>query len=61
MHVDLSVPDRGKEVERLVELGATRVADKDGWGIRWTVPTDPEGNEFCVAGESSALIRGQSD
>ena len=49
MHVDLAAPDRETEVARLVELGATRVADKDEWGYEWTVLQDPEGNEFCVA------------
>lgn len=49
MHVDLAAPDREAEVARLVELGATRVADMDEWGYQWTVLHDPEGNEFCVA------------
>ena len=49
MHVDLAAPDREAEVTRLVELGATRVADVDEWGYEWTVMQDPEGNEFCVA------------
>ncbi len=33
---------------RLLELGATRVADQDEWGHRWTVMQDPEGNEFWI-------------
>ncbi|GAA2479861.1 VOC family protein [Streptomyces thermolineatus] len=40
---------RDAEVQRLMELGATLVADlrkPDGWG--WVVLADPEGNEFCV-------------
>jgi hypothetical protein len=49
MHVDMTAPDREAEVARLVELGATRVADMDEWGYQWTVLQDPEGNEFCVA------------
>jgi hypothetical protein len=49
MHVDLAAPNREDEVARLVELGATRVADVDEWGYQWTVLLDPEGNEFCVA------------
>ena len=49
MHVDLAAPDREAEVARLVELGATRVADMDEWGYQWTVLQDQEGNEFCVA------------
>lgn len=39
----------GEEVERLLGLGATLVADHrkpDGWG--WVVLADPEGNEFCI-------------
>ncbi|MGK5551787.1 VOC family protein [Actinomadura kijaniata] len=46
---------REEEVERLLALGATLVADRrepDGTG--WAVLADPEGNEFCV-------LRGESD
>ncbi|MDI3417372.1 VOC family protein [Streptomyces luteolus] len=46
---------REQEVERLLGLGATFVADHrspDGTG--WVVLADPEGNEFCV-------LRGESD
>jgi hypothetical protein len=49
MHLDLMAPDPEAEVSRLVELGATRVADMDEYGYTWTVMADPEGNEFCVA------------
>ena len=51
MHVDLAAADREAEVARLVELGATRVADMEEWGYAWTVLHDPEGNEFCIAQE----------
>ncbi|MGW4811710.1 VOC family protein [Kitasatospora cineracea] len=40
---------RDPEVDRLLALGATLVADRrnaDGTG--WVVLADPEGNEFCV-------------
>ena len=40
---------RDEEVERILALGATLVADRrnpDGTG--WAVLADPEGNEFCV-------------
>ncbi|MGC0415019.1 VOC family protein [Embleya sp. AB8] len=40
---------RDEEVDRLLGLGATLVADRrkpDGAG--WAVLADPEGNEFCV-------------
>ena len=53
VHVDLAAADREAEVARLVELGATVVADKDEWGHRWTVLLDPEGHEFCVGAERS--------
>lgn len=46
---------REKEIERLLNLGATLVADRrepDGAG--WAVLADPEGNEFCV-------LRSESD
>jgi len=50
VHVCLR-PDgpRDAEVQRLLGLGATLVADRrvpDGTG--WVVLADPEGNEFCV-------------
>ncbi|MDH6515318.1 hypothetical protein M2164_001796 [Streptomyces sp. SAI-208] len=47
VHLDLSAPDMEAEAERLVGLGATvrdRFADH-------LVLADPEGNEFCVAGQ----------
>jgi Glyoxalase-like domain len=49
VHLDLTADDRNAEVARLVALGATKVADHDEWGHTWTVLTDVEGNEFCVA------------
>ena len=50
VHLDLG-PDttRDEEVERLIGIGATLVADHrtdDGKG--WVVLADPEGNEFCI-------------
>ena len=50
MHIDLEADDRAAEVKRLSALGGTHVADKDEWGMQWTVMHDPEGNEFCVSG-----------
>lgn len=49
MHVDFHATDREAEVERLVGLGATRGETHNMYGVEWTVLTDPEGNEFCVA------------
>jgi len=49
MHLDLATDDRAAEAERLLELGASLVHDKDEWGVQWSTFSDPEGNEFCVA------------
>ena len=51
LHLDLrpSGATRDQEVERLLGLGATQLADlrrPDGGG--WVTLADPEGNEFCV-------------
>ncbi|MFJ9847348.1 VOC family protein [Kitasatospora sp. NPDC101155] len=46
---------REQEVERLLDLGATLVADlRNPDGSGWAVLADPEGNEFCV-------LRSESD
>ncbi|MER8233310.1 VOC family protein [Streptomyces sp. NPDC094049] len=46
---------RDQEVERLLGLGATLVADhREPDGTGWAVLADPEGNELCV-------LRGDSD
>ncbi|GAA3326175.1 VOC family protein [Paeniglutamicibacter sulfureus] len=44
-------PRRGREVQRLIGLGATHqwdVLDEVPY-VRWTTLADPEGNLFCVA------------
>ncbi|WP_031078212.1 VOC family protein [Streptomyces sp. NRRL WC-3742] len=51
VHLDIQPQDRTRdeEVERLVALGATVLADHrrpDGRG--WVTLADPEGGEFCV-------------
>jgi hypothetical protein len=50
VHLDIVVgPEaHGAEVERLVALGATVVSVHDGPDGKWTLLTDPEGNEFDV-------------
>ncbi|MEU3778181.1 VOC family protein [Streptomyces sp. NPDC032472] len=46
---------REQEVDRLLALGATFVADhRNPDGSGWAVLADPEGNEFCV-------LRSESD
>lgn len=49
MHADLIANDVEAEIARLVQLGATRVADREEYGYKWTLMTDPEGNEFDLA------------
>ena len=54
VHFDLSAREGGtrdEELARLLELGATEVADhrgKYGPGTGWVTLADPEGNEFCI-------------
>ena len=49
VHLDLYTDEQDRHVERLVELGATRV---DRWpypaDADFIVLRDPDGNEFCV-------------
>jgi predicted enzyme related to lactoylglutathione lyase len=58
VHVDLQPSDRSRdeEVERLLELGATIVADhRNDDDSGWVWMADPEGNDLCV--ERSAAER----
>ena len=52
LHLDLAPyasQDRDAEIQRLLEMGATRVGvGQDPDEVTWTVLADPEGNEFCV-------------
>ena len=52
LHLDLAPhtsQDRDAEIQRLLDLGATRVdVGQDADQVSWTVLADPEGNEFCV-------------
>ncbi|MCU1655670.1 MAG: glyoxalase/bleomycin resistance/dioxygenase family protein [Pseudonocardiales bacterium] len=50
-HPDLITTDYEGETERLVRLGAAKLADFDTDGARWTRFADVEGNEFdLIAG-----------
>jgi len=55
VHVCLQAgTDRDAEVERVLGLGATVVADRrNGDGTGWVVFADPEGNEFCLLGRAA--------
>jgi catechol 2,3-dioxygenase-like lactoylglutathione lyase family enzyme len=57
VHLDLRPADRTREqeVERLLALGASQLADHrrpDGSG--WITLADPEGNEFCILSKEPA-------
>jgi predicted enzyme related to lactoylglutathione lyase len=49
VHLDLGAAVMADAVARLVGLGAAVVAERALGDFRWTVMTDPEGNELCVA------------
>jgi predicted enzyme related to lactoylglutathione lyase len=52
IHLDVNVPDREAELQRLLELGATLVETRShsvgDLSEIWTVLRDPEGNGFCI-------------
>jgi len=52
LHLDLApraADDQAAEVQRLLDLGATRAdVGQDAEAASWVVLADPEGNEFCV-------------
>ena len=53
---------RDEEVERVLALGATQVADQRGHygpGTGWVVFADPEGNQFCVLRSLDEVHAGQ--
>ena len=60
LHLDLRPRSgsRDEEVERLLQAGASQVADHRGIhgpGTGWVVLADPEGNEFCILRSDAEL------
>jgi len=51
-HIDLDVTDFGSAVQRVVDLGGTKLDEISEYGITWAVMTDPDGNEFCLVQHS---------
>ena len=47
-HIDFDAADMEGEVERLIGLGGSKIAEHNLGSFRWTIVADPEGNEFCV-------------
>jgi predicted enzyme related to lactoylglutathione lyase len=52
IHLDVNVPDREAELQRILELGGKLVETKShqigDLAETWTVMRDPEGNGFCI-------------
>ena len=51
-HIDLDVKNLELAVQRVVDLGGTKLAEFSEYGIRWAVMADPDGNEFCLVRHS---------
>jgi predicted enzyme related to lactoylglutathione lyase len=49
LHLDFGARDAAATEARVVELGGEALEEHEIDGFRWTVYTDPEGNEFCIA------------
>ena len=47
-HIDLDVADLETAVQRVVDLGGTKLDEFSEYGITWAVMADPDGNEFCL-------------
>ena len=59
IHLDVNVPDREAELERVLGLGGRLVETKSHvvgeLSETWTVMRDPEGNGFCIQSPPNAL------
>ena len=59
IHLDINVPDREAELERVLQLGGRLVETKShaigDLSETWTVMRDPEGNGFCIQSPRNAL------
>jgi hypothetical protein len=62
IHLDLRPVEgsRDAELARLLEMGATTVADhRNPNGTGWVVLADPEGNEFCILRSTAEVATAQ--
>lgn len=55
LHLDLYADDQGREVARLVALGARRYPWRYPHGADYVVLEDPDGNLFCVVQKPSGV------
>jgi hypothetical protein len=65
LHFDLRPREgtRDEELQRLLDHGATQVADHRGIGgpgTGWFVLADPEGNEFCILRSEAEVAAGRA-
>ena len=51
-HIDLDVKNIESAVQRVVDLGGTKLDEISEYGISWAVMADPDGNEFCLVRHS---------
>lgn len=51
LHLDIHGPDPRALRDRAESLGAGFVEGQDIGDFHWDVMQDPEGNEFCIAGD----------
>lgn len=52
LHLDLHVSgDLDESLRQFLAAGATLVGDRGDESFRWITLADPQGNEFCIAGE----------
>ena len=47
-HIDLDVKNLESAVQRVVDLGGTKLVEMSEYGVKWAVMADPDGNEFCL-------------
>ena len=61
IHLDVNVPDREEELQRILALGGTLVETKSHQigelSETWTVMRDPEGNGFCIQSPPNTDVR----
>lgn len=48
IHLDVASEDPAAFVDRVIELGGSKVEDHEVDDFHWSVLADPEGNVFCV-------------
>ncbi len=57
-HVDLHTEALDTELQRLLELGATVIHEKNEFDTHWYTLSDPEGNEFCLVEDAPSTPAG---